>query len=329
MDRLSDELLTDEATNGIDTFGEFCGANHQVAPWFSIGKSSKWQAMLKMANRFANARLPILVVGEYGSGKRDLTQHIVNQRSQTETVRIACRELRYQLLPGHGSFVREWHRFVRQLDSFGSATWIIQGIEEIPFELQSPFVDLISRSQAAGCQRSALIATSRIAPLKMLEEGRLREDFYHLIAAIEFVVPPLRERDDDIPILATHFASNAHSKQTRMIRLQPNAMEMLCDYDWPGNVIELRNIISRVRAYAEHPSVDADTLRHIWNPPGSQHPAEFTSLNLENAETQLILQAVERSSGNKTLAAKKLGISARTLHNKIRKFRMMGLMPSD
>jgi DNA-binding NtrC family response regulator len=179
-----------------------------------------------------------------------------------------------------------------------------------------------------------LTATNR-DPMKAIADGKLREDLYYRLNVFTIVLPPLRERREDVPMLARYFADEYAAKNgTPASPIDPRALELLMAHGWPGNVRELKNSIERSALLAAGRPILAEHLpaevRRVSSPvdvkPPEASTAEMVSLpvgmSMDHAEREMIRTTLLHTSGNKTRAAKILGISLKTMHNKVKKYEL-------
>jgi DNA-binding NtrC family response regulator len=187
-----------------------------------------------------------------------------------------------------------------------------------------------------------LTATNR-DPMKAMAEGKLREDLYYRLNVFTIVLPPLRDRGEDVPMLARFFAEEYAARNgTAVSPMDPRALELLCAHGWPGNIRELKNSIERAALLAagrpilpQHLPLEVQRSNspRVAAPgpvdtaaPASQPNADLVSLpvgaTMDDAEREMIRQTLSHTNGNKTRAAKILGISLKTMHNKVKKFEL-------
>jgi transcriptional regulator with PAS, ATPase and Fis domain len=172
-----------------------------------------------------------------------------------------------------------------------------------------------------------VIAATNIDPLEAVQKGKLREDLYYRLNVFAMRLPPLRERKEDLPLLIQSFINEFNGRNQRSIAgIDQQAMRMLEQYAWPGNVRELRNVIERATIIAQGPLIEPKHLPPILveEPPAAQQPqvALAPGITVEEAERRLIMMTLEHTRDNKTRAAEILGISLKTLHNKLNKLRL-------
>jgi transcriptional regulator with PAS, ATPase and Fis domain len=169
-----------------------------------------------------------------------------------------------------------------------------------------------------------IIAATNVDPQTAAREGKLREDLYYRLNVFEIKLPPLRDRKSDLPLLIEHFVNEYNARHDRSIAaLEPRAMELLCAYSWPGNVRELRNVIERATIVAGGHFITTDDLPQLVDITRAREADSGSvrglapGLTVAEAEQQLIEVTLQHTRGNKTRAAELLGISLKTLHNKL------------
>jgi two-component system response regulator HydG len=171
-----------------------------------------------------------------------------------------------------------------------------------------------------------LIAASNKDLKKEIREGRFREDLFYRLNVVALTLPPLRERAEDIPLLAQHFLTLFARRNAKTISgFTPRAMQKLAAYTWPGNVRELMNAVERAVVLSRSDTVDEDELvfpmaDQSLSPDAPRSPAPTAGLPLEEVERQSILEAVKAAGGNKSEAARRLGITRKTLRKKLAKY---------
>ena len=298
------------------------------ADWLRNCSSESIQELLNTADRFARATDPVLIVGECGTGRCQLAEYMLSQcqRSTRKLFRVACGRLGANLAITKSANQESWYELLRTSIQNPNVILLFDRVDEIPVSHQpliSGLLDDLLGSEDARCGPSP-ISTARPGLELAMADGRFREDLYYKLSVLELTIPPLRERREDIPALIQHFLTAANRSETNPLRLTPQAVALLCEYRWPGNIVELRNVLSKLSVLSAGNLVDSKELLRHWKPPQRGSRTDLIGLKLEDAETHLILEAVARCDGNKTAAAKQLGITTRTLHNKMHKYRSMG-----
>jgi DNA-binding NtrC family response regulator len=177
-----------------------------------------------------------------------------------------------------------------------------------------------------------VLAATNIDPLTAIREGRLREDLYYRLNVFSIALPPLRDRKDDLPLLIQAFIDEFNTRDHRSVKgVSEQAMRQLEQYDWPGNVRELRNVIERATILARGDMIEPAHLPVLGPAAGAAAapgpvavPNSVTiapGMTVDEAEEKLIMATLESAAGNKTRAAEMLGISLKTLHNKLNRFK--------
>jgi DNA-binding NtrC family response regulator len=173
-----------------------------------------------------------------------------------------------------------------------------------------------------------VIAATNVNPLQAMRDNRLREDLYYRLNVFTIDLPPLRDRKQDLPLLIQAFLDEFNARDRRSVKaLTPEAMRLLAEYDWPGNVRELRNVIERATILARGDFVEPEHLPPLGGlraPAPTQASQTLTltpGMTVDEAEQKLILATLDAAGGNKTRAAEMLGISLKTLHNKLNRMK--------
>jgi len=226
------------------------------------------------------------------------------------------------------------------------STLLIRGVEMLPPHGQHRLVQLSQCSPwdslsepIASEHETRLICTTRRDLRAQVEAGRFREDLYYLLSALSIVVPPLRDRREDIPLLAEHILRRAGVQAdpagatTQAPSLSPGALDLLVNYDWPGNIRELEQVVHRAAVAARSNRIEAEHIQFpqtpattsSWAAAGSDLPAAVSlTETIANIERKLIESALQRASGNQARAAQFLGIPRTTLRDKMAKYGMTG-----
>lgn len=300
--------------------------------------------VLSRARRFARSSGTVLITGESGTGKELLAQYLQDQspRAGRPCVRVNCAAFHDGLaeseLFGHeqGAFTGASRRHDGLLHAAGEGTLFLDEIGELPLATQAKLLRVLEaheflRVGSTDVQRvNARIVTATNRNLwKEVAEGRFREDLFHRLDVLSVRLPPLRERAEDIPVLVDHFLKQfGHEGEVPVTAVGADLMQALLEFHWPGNVRQLRNVIHRACVEAETETV-RDLASETWNAlrsapqTGTEDdlPEGFQHLPLEEIERVVILARIERCRGNKTEAAAELGVTPRTLRNKIARWR--------
>jgi len=310
-----------------------------------IGDSPALREVLDTIRQVAPSSANVLIEGESGTGK-ELAAHAIHnlsRRNKAKFVTVHCAALSPQLLEselfGHerGAFTGAHDRRIGRFEQANGGTIFLDEIGEIDASTQVKLLRVISEERAfervGGNQTLRadvrLIAATNKNLEKLVAEGKFRDDLYFRLNVVHLTMPPLRDRKEDIPMLVRGFLRHfSKANEKPLLDLTGDAMNALLNYNWPGNVRELRTAIEHGVVMAHGPKVSLRDLplnvrQTTGEPlPGGITPArafgeKSSALDLHETEKRLIMQALATTKGNVTAAAKKLGISRRTLHRKI------------
>src|SRR3954468_3760299 len=309
------------------------------------GDSRALHDVLETIKQVAPSSANVLIEGESGTGK-ELAAHAIHnlsRRNKTKFVVVHCAALSPQLLEselfGHekGSFTGASERRMGRFEQANGGTLFLDEIGEIDSSTQVKLLRIMSEERAferVGGNQTLhadvrVIAATNKNLEKLVQEGKFRDDLFFRLNVVRITMPPLRDRKEDIPVLVRGFLRHFCKLNDKpLLEITAEAMDALLSYDWPGNVRELRTAIEHGVVMATGPKI---TVRDLPMPvrqaataalPGGASAARAfgarsSPLDLHETERKLILQALATSKGNVTAAAKKLGISRRTLHRKI------------
>jgi DNA-binding NtrC family response regulator len=316
----------------------------EFANIISTGKSMRrlFQMMALVAPTDAN----VLIHGESGTGKELVACAIHDQskRAGGPFIKINCAAVPPELIEselfGHkkGAFTGALSDKAGLVELAAGGSLLLDEISEIPAHLQVKLLRLLQErefrpvgaSRVLHCDFRLISATN--APLDPASR-KLREDLFFRINTITLEVPPLRERPEDIPLLGEHFVSKFAKRHERNVRaIHPEAGEILLRHAWPGNVRELEHVVERAVIVAEGEEILARDLPDFEEPQAivpAVPPGNHDELTLAEIERQAILDALERTHGNKRAAASLLGVYRPTLYGKIRKYKLSEYGPSS
>jgi transcriptional regulator with PAS, ATPase and Fis domain len=283
----------------------------------------------------------VLLLGESGTGK-DLaaqTIHARSLRSRESFLPLNCAALSPTLLEselfGHekGAFTGALDRRLGKLELADRGTLFLDEIGEMPLEMQVKLLRFLETREIMRVGGSShltldvrLIAATNRELTQAVEQQKFRIDLYYRLKVVTLVMPPLRERAEDIPLLVWHFLEGfAEEHQRPALEVSPEAMEALVRYPWPGNVRELKNLMENLVIFSKTPAVrllDLPPEVRQQQATDTRPPARFEELNMSTIEKQAILQALEKTSGNRLKAAQLLGIGLRTLQTKLKEYGM-------
>jgi DNA-binding NtrC family response regulator len=309
-----------------------------------IGKSPAMAEVLELVKQVAPARTTVLLEGESGTGKELIAKviHQLSPRARQPLVTVHCAALPSTLLEselfGHekGAFTGAHERRIGRFELAQGGTLFLDEIGEIDAALQVKLLRFLGERtfERVGSNKTLTADVRLIAATnKNLEEqvraGSFREDLFFRLRVFEVWLPPLRERSEDIPLLAQAFLQEYSEENNKAVSgLTPEAMAALRAYSWPGNVRELRTAIEHGVVLCRGDKVGIRDL-----PPAVRNGSELAphkpartktriDLNLKEAEKDLIVHTLQSTGGNRTLAAKKLGMSRRHLHRKLHDYNL-------
>ena len=306
-----------------------------------IGTSPAMQEVFQTIRQVAPTRATVLIQGESGTGKELVARaiHQCSPRAQGPFVPVHCAALAPTLLEselfGHekGAFTGAVERRRGRFELADGGTLFLDEVGEIDPALQVKILRVLEerKFERVGGNETVevdvrLVAATNRDLKKRVEEGAFREDLFYRLYVINVTLPPLRERDGDIVLLAQHYLKALAAENGKVVKgITPEALEALTTYAWPGNVRELRNVIERMVVLCHGDRLGVRDLPPALRASGGNTgggPRSGTALR--DAERQLIEDALRRHKGHRTRAARELGISRRTLHRKLNEF---GLRP--
>lgn len=294
---------------------------------------SQTRELLDEAHLLAQSPATVLILGESGVGKEVFANYIHSQspRKDAPFVAISAAAIPENLLEAElfgyerGAFSGAERAKPGRIESADGGTFLLDEIGELPLALQAKLLRVLQERQIdrIGSLQSRsvdvrIIATTHRDLSEMVAEGSFRADLYYRLNVLRLNVPSLAERSGDIAPLSQFFMDKASDAIGRpRLNLSEDAVERLSGHSWPGNVRELIAVMERAAALVQGPEVSAKDLR-IDAAPGSKKAQGLHVTTLADAEKQLILSTLEECQGNKENAAKKLGITSRTLRNKLK-----------
>lgn len=314
-----------------------------------IGESPSIQRLKGILPRVSSNKAPVFIQGESGTGKEVLAKliHHSSDRSDGPYVTLNCANLPRELVESHlfghkkGAFTGAIEDMTGAFEKADGGTLLLDEITEIDLPIQAKLLRVLQESeiQRVGSSEAStvdvrVIATSNRNLSEAIGEGIFREDLYHRLAVFPVTVPPLRERTGDVPLLALHFVKKYCSLYSFEDKtLSGDLLDHFERYPWPGNVRELENMIQRgVLLSAERTDIrKSDVYDDFFSDADPTLDRTSSGANpklstIDDMERHMILEALEETGNNQQAAADKLGISARTIRNKLRKYREDGLI---
>jgi len=330
------EIITSQLSNG----SALADKKTSNGKFRIITKNQEMKRILQMAREVAESRASIFIQGESGTGKELFARYIhyhCSSRKDKPFVAINCAALPETLLEselfGHekGAFTGAISRKKGKFEIADHGTLLLDEISEMNYQLQAKLLRVLQEREIDRIGglgpvpvNVRFIATTNRNIEEQVKEGKFREDLYYRLNVIPLHLPPLRERKDDIPLLAEYFIKKYCEMDKRPVKsLTDRAIASLMQMPWKGNVREFENIIERAILMGRGDSIDEETLFML----GGNRPAEnsgypfMPAVTIKEMEKNVIFRTLDQTNGNRTHAAEILGISVRTLRNKLNEYR--------
>ena len=311
-----------------------------------LGRSPSMRLVYRLIDQAAATVAPVLIVGDTGTGKELVarTVHDLSPRAARPFVAVNCSAIPESLLEselfGHekGAFTGAMERRAGYFELADGGTLFLDEITEMTPGLQAKYLrtlqDGVVRRLGGKAELRVsvrIIAATNRDPLQAIRDGVLREDLYYRLNVLNVTMAPLRERKEDIPLLVESFIAEFNEKYGKTVKgLDDASQKLLDEHDWPGNVRELRNSIERAVVHCEGDRIATDHLpvaalagraRTPPPPPPAPDAVAFRlGTKLHEVERELIVRTLQATRNNKTRAAELLGVTPKTLHNKLRRY---------
>lgn len=309
-----------------------------------IGQSARMREIFELVTRVSDLAVNVLILGESGTGKEMIARaiHQHSARAARSFIPINCAAIPETLLESElfgyvrGAFT-DAHKDRRGLfQAAKGGVLFLDEISEIPLSLQAKLLRVIEDKEVRplGANQGEkidvrLVSACNRDPERLVQEGRFRQDLYYRLNVIRIDLPPLRERAEDIPVLIEHFMRKFSNQIKRQLDgIEPEALTALVRYPWPGNVRELEHTVERAVLLGKHARIGLEDL-----PPSlvarsddlfPVAEAVAKSYTLKDLERDYIMRVMETTNGNKTEAARILGVDRTTLYRKLEEYKVMG-----
>jgi two-component system response regulator AtoC len=302
-----------------------------------LGASPPMQSLYEMLNRVAPTDASVFLIGESGTGK-DLaaqTLHLLSRRSKAPFLPLNCGAISPTLIEselfGHerGSFTGAQRRHKGYFERAHTGTLFLDEITEMPIELQVKLlraletgtVVRIGGDQAVDVDVRVIAATNR-DPHKAVADGKMREDLLYRLQVFPIQMPRLGDRGDDIQLLADYFLGQLNERQGTAKVWTEDSLDRLRTHSWPGNVRELKNVVHRAFIMADNEITPRCLPREVGGDSGSIRSLNFqVGTSIEEVERRLIMATLDAHAGNKRKTADILGVSLKTLYNRLNTYR--------
>jgi DNA-binding NtrC family response regulator len=315
-----------------------------------VGSEPTFRSALAIAAKAARARVPVLLEGESGVGKEVIAEaiHAASPRAKKAMISVNCGTMPANLIAselfGHekGAFTGAFERKIGRLSEADGGTLFLDEVSELPTDAQIKLLHLLhtGQIQAIGARHPRevdvrVIVASNKRLLDKVENGDFREDLYYRLNVVQVTIPPLRERAGDIPALTRHLLARiAQQPGLRPLGITDDAMQLLINYNWPGNVRQLQDVLFRAAVLCEANALTRSDFPHIASIGNTRHAGPATSATpasggvtlfradgnmrpLEEIEADVIRLAIGHYRGRMTEVARRLGIGRSTLYRKL------------
>jgi DNA-binding NtrC family response regulator len=315
-----------------------------------VGTSAAMQHVYDLIEKGAPSEVSILLTGESGTGKElaAATVHALSRRRARPFVAVNCGAVASSLIEselfGHekGAFTGATRRHEGYFEQANGGTLLLDEITEMPPELQVKLLRVLETGKLQRVGGSAqiavdvrIVAASNRDPEQAVESGNLRGDLFYRLNVFPIRMPPLRERESDLELIATHLLEEMSKNEGKQVKLSRRALDVMRMYSWPGNVRELRNVLQRASILSDGviqpenlpPEITGDRAA-VARPSASTGAARNGTLDIHvgmsiaEVERRLISATLEEVGGNKKRAADVLGVSLKTLYNRLKAYRM-------
>lgn len=305
-----------------------------------IGRSQAFNSVLELINKVANTHSKVLIMGESGVGKGLVAKAIHHSSAMADNpfVIIDCGSLQENLLESElfgyekGAYTGAVSRKHGLFEVADTGTLFMDEIGEISPSIQTKLLRVMDTKtfRRMGGTRDIrvdvrIIAATNRDLYQMVKSGEFREDLFYRLNVISMHIPPLRERKDDIPLLAEHFIKNNNIMGKKGLPISPEGMNLLKAYSWPGNIRELRNVIERAMIMCEEESIGPEDFPFNIRKDADHDEDEKARalVSLKEMEKKYILQVLERMEGHRRKTARVLRVSERTLYRKLKDYGLL------
>jgi DNA-binding NtrC family response regulator len=305
-----------------------------------IGQGPAMRQVAELVKKVAPSTASVVVAGESGTGKEVVARaiHALSPRKDRPFVALNCSAIPPTLIESElfgyerGAFTGADQRRLGNFEMAHGGTLFLDEVGELPMEMQGKFLRVLEERRLRRLGGKAevevdvrVLCASNKSLKEQIQAGRFREDLFFRLQVFTIQLPPLRERREDIPLLVQHFIQKFGGETGKHVHgATPAAMEVLQGYGWPGNIRELRNTVERAMILADGDMIGAEHLPPDMRPgaaPGGAAALHLAlGLQLREVEKEYILASLRRQGGNKARTAEALGISEKTLYNKLHRY---------
>ena len=307
-----------------------------------VGGSKPMQEVMRVIEMAAPSSASVLITGETGSGKEIVarTIHKLSPRANAPFVAINCSAIPETLMEseifGHerGAFTGAAERRIGCFELADGGTLLLDEIGEMPAPTQAKLLRVLEdrKVRRLGSKTETpvdvrVVAATNKDPEQSVASGGLRQDLYFRLNVFHIHLPPLRDHKEDIPLRAEHILRDINTKHGKSVRgIGAEVLDIFMSHTWPGNIRELRNVLERAAIMTEKDLIMRSSLPGEFGKLSSKSPSDLSSIRfpvgttVDAMEKELILQTLQATGNNKTRAAELLGVSLKTLHNKLKEY---------
>ncbi len=335
------EHITARASEILDLRSENALMRRDLSNKFQnlVGKSKVMKEIFDLIESIADARSTVMLTGASGTGKELVARaiHYSSKRGEGPFIKLNCAALPENLVEAElfgyekGAFTDAKKTNRGRFELADGGTLLLDEISEMPRNLQAKLLRVIQEREFERVGSShtisvdvRIIATSNSNLKEHIRNGRFREDLFYRLNVIPIIISPLEDRKEDIPLLVDHFIAKYNRENSKQITgLDSTALRLLMKYHWPGNVRELENLVERAVVTSKATVLTEDDFPAdlALGPIADDLPSLRVPMKLEEGSKYLILKTLEKFNGNKTKAADALGITTRTIRNKLAEYR--------
>ena len=340
------EHITAKASEILDLRRENALMRRDLSNKFQnlVGKSKVMKEIFDLIESIADARSTVMLTGASGTGKELVARaiHYSSKRSEGPFIKLNCAALPENLVEAElfgyekGAFTDAKKTNRGRFELADGGTLLLDEISEMPMNLQAKLLRVIQEREFERIGSShtisvdvRIIATSNSNLKEYIRNGRFREDLFYRLNVIPINISLLEDRKEDIPLLVDHFIAKYNRENSKQIAgLDSTALRLLMKYHWPGNVRELENLVERAVVTSKFQVLSEDDFPAdlALGPIADELPSLRVPMKLEEGSKYLILKTLEKFNGNKTKAAEALGITTRTIRNKLAEYRTVDVM---
>jgi DNA-binding NtrC family response regulator len=307
-----------------------------------VGGSKAMQEVMRVIEMAAPSSASVLITGETGSGKEIVarTLHKLSPRASGPFVAINCSAIPETLMEseifGHerGAFTGAAERRIGCFELADGGTLLLDEIGEMPAPTQAKLLRVLEdrKVRRLGSKTETpvdvrVLAATNKDPEQSVANGGLRQDLYFRLNVFHIHLPPLREHKEDIPLLAEHILRDINAKHSKNVRgIGAEVLDIFMSHTWPGNIRELRNVLERAAIMSEKDLISRSSLPGEFGKLASKNPSDLSGIKfpigttVDAMERELIVQTLQATGNNKTRASELLGVSLKTLHNKLKEY---------